>query len=168
MGAKTNTINPYMRNFQQSLIDGGIYTCLYDDGTGPPPKPANWDAIKARISRRRPSLDGFSEERFHEFVRVEMRAKKEKEFMEYVIPTIRGQIGNPDCTAGKIRFQNLEALIEHPLASGCPDLYYGSLPATVNKRVRDCLNTKSHQQLSKTCPSHRTSSSLRKDRMQVQ
>jgi hypothetical protein len=58
----TNTTNtastgPYNRNFQQNLIDGGIYPDGYEYPDGRVPAlPANWEEIQQRLAQPRPSL----------------------------------------------------------------------------------------------------------------
>src|SRR2546423_3017797 len=53
----TKSTGPYNRNFQQNLIDGGVYPPAYGypDGQAPA-KPDNWEEIRQRLTLPRPFL----------------------------------------------------------------------------------------------------------------
>ena len=132
----TNTTNtkssgPYDRDFQQNLIDGGVYPHAYRYPDGRlPAKPKNWDEINQRLVQHRPSLSPskFSEEAHEQFIQADADAFKEKQVMESVIPKISGKIANAKCVSGGIPFGNLAPLTDGTLKPGNPDLYYGARP----------------------------------------
>ena len=145
----TNTTNtrstgPYNRNFQQNLIDGGIFPDGYEYPDGRvPPQPANWEEINRRLSQPRPSLSpsNFSDEEFRKFKRADAHAPKEKQITTSVIPIIEGDIGDAKCISGGIPFTNLDHLTDGTLVPGNPDIYYGARPKRLDRRVRDELNS---------------------------
>src|SRR2546429_4549025 len=73
----TNTsksTGPYNRNFQQNLIDGGVYPEGYEyPDVRAPPQPDNWEEVNRRLSQPRPSLSPsrFSDEEFRKFKRAD-------------------------------------------------------------------------------------------------
>ena len=138
----TKSTGPYNRNFQQNLIDGGIYpaTYRYPDGRAPA-KPNNWEEINLRLSRPRPSLSPsiFPEEVFQKFVQADADASKEKQITTSVIPIIEGNIEDAKCVAGGVPFTNLDHLTDGTLVPGNPDIYYGARPEQLDRRVRDEL-----------------------------
>jgi hypothetical protein len=99
---------PYNRNFQQNLIDGGVYphAYRYPDGRVPA-KPNNWDEINRRPSQPRPSLSPskFSEEAHEKFVQADADAVKEKQVTISVIPIIEGISGTPNTFREESRSQ---------------------------------------------------------------
>ena len=140
----TNTVStgPYNRNFQQNLVDGGVYPYgyRYPDGRVPA-KPKNWEEINRRLSHRRPSLSPsrFSEEAHEKFKQSDADAVKEKQVSTSVIPVIEGDIGDARCISGGIPFTNLDPLTDGTLVPGNPDIYYGARPEQLDRRVRDEL-----------------------------
>ncbi|KAA6412265.1 MAG: hypothetical protein FRX48_04417 [Lasallia pustulata] len=133
---------PYHRNFQQKLIDGGVYphAYRYPDGRVPA-KPNNWEEINRRLSQPRPSLSpsSFPEEAFAKFVQAHADAVKEKQVTTSVIPVIEGDIGDARCVSGGIPFTNLDPLTDGTLVPGNPDIYYGARPEQLDQQVRDEL-----------------------------
>src|ERR1700677_326942 len=94
--ANTASTGPYNRNFQQNLVDGGVYPDGYEYPDGRMPElPVNWDEIKQRLAHPRPSLSPsrFPEEEFRKFKRADAHASKEKQVTTSVIPIIEGDIG---------------------------------------------------------------------------
>lgn len=76
----TESSGPYSRNFQQKLIDGGIYPDKYEYPDGRvPPKPDNLEEINQRLAQSRPSLSpsNFSYDKFEEFKRADAHVSKE-------------------------------------------------------------------------------------------
>lgn len=139
----TKSTGPYDRSFQQNLIDGGVYPHAYKYVDGRvPAKPHNWEEIKQRLARPRPSLSPsrFSEKTHEQFVDADAHAAKEKQVMTSVFPTIEGKIRDAKCVAGGIPFTNLDDLTDGTLAPGNPDLYYGARPEQLDRRVRDELS----------------------------
>jgi hypothetical protein len=136
----TRSTGPYNRNFQQNLIDGGVYPHAYRYPDGQvPAKPNNWDEINRRLSQPRPSLSPskFSEEAYEKFIQADADAVKEKQVTTSVIPIIEGDIRDAKCVSGGIPFTNLDHLTDGTLVPGNPDIYYGARPEQLNRRVRD-------------------------------
>lgn len=143
---KTTTIRnsrPYDRNFQQNLIDGGVYPDSYEYPDGRiPTNPNNWKEINQRLAQRRASLSPsiFSDEKFNEFRRADAHASKEDQVTKSVIPIIEGKITDAKCVSGKIPFTNLDHLTDGTLNPGNADLYYGARPEQLNRQVRGKLS----------------------------
>jgi len=139
----TRSTGPYNRNFQQNLIDGGVYPDGYEypDGRAPP-QPGNLQEIHRRLSQPRPSLSPskFSDEEFRKFKRADAHASKEKQITTSVIPIIEGEIGDAKCVSGGIPFTNLYHLTDGTLVPGNPDIYYGARPEQLDRQVRDELS----------------------------
>lgn len=140
----TNTAStgPYNRNFQQHLIDGGIYPHGYRHPDGRvPAKPDNWEEINRILSQPRPSLSPskFSEEAHEKFIQADVNAAKEKQVTTSVIPIIEGDVKDAKCVSGGIPFTNLDPLTNGTLVPGNPDIYYGARPEQLDRRVRDKL-----------------------------
>ncbi len=140
---RSKSTGPYDRNFQQNLIDGGVYPdrYTYPDGRTPP-KPTNWGDINRRLSRPRPSLSPsrFSDDAYEKFIQADADVAKEKQVTTSVIPVIEGDIGDAKCVSGGIPFTNLCALTVGQLVPGNPDIYYGARPEQLDLRVRDKLS----------------------------
>jgi hypothetical protein len=131
------------KNFQQNLIDGGVYPAAYRYPNGrAPARPGNWGDINRRLSQRRPSLSPprFTEEAFQKFVQADADALKEKQVTTTVIPIIEGNIEDTKCVSGGIPFTNLDPLTDGTLVPGNPDIYYGARPEQLDRRVRDELS----------------------------
>ncbi|CAD6440053.1 290bab11-0fa8-4ffe-a3f6-e626df4feab4 [Sclerotinia trifoliorum] len=140
-GATTTTKNTsvYSRNFQQHLIDNGIFPSFYryPDGTRPT-KPNNWKEIKRRLAQPHRSLSPsrFTEEMHEKFTQVDADAAKEEQVTRLVIPLIEGEVIDAKCVSGKIPLKNLRYLTDGSLVSGNPDLYYGARPEQLERQVR--------------------------------
>lgn len=140
---RSKSTGPYDRNFQQNLIDGGVYPhrYRYPDGR-PSPRPKNWEEINRRLSQPRASLSPskFSEGAHEDFIQADADAAKEKQLTTAVIPMIEGDVGDAKCVSGGIAFTNLLALTDGTLVPGNPDIYYGGRPEQLDRRVRDQLS----------------------------
>ncbi|KAK2595191.1 hypothetical protein QQS21_007096 [Conoideocrella luteorostrata] len=139
----TKSTGPYDTNFQQHLINHGIYPprYAYPDGSRPP-QPDNMDEIKQALARPRPSLSPsqFSDGKFDSFQDADTNAAKEPQVMSRVIPIIEGKIQDSKCTAGQIPFNNLNHLTDGSLTAGNPDIYYGARPEQLEPDVRKQLS----------------------------
>ena len=138
----TKSTSPYDRNFEQKLIDGGVYPAGYRHPNGQAAmKPENWEEIHVRLRQRRPSLSPskFSEEDFEKFVQADMDAAKEKQVTTSVIPIIEGNGTDTKCISGDTLFTNFEPLTDGTLVPGKPDIYYGARPEQLVRPVRDEL-----------------------------
>jgi hypothetical protein len=139
----TKSSGPYDRDFQQHLIDHGIYPHAYEYPDGRiPPKPRNWNDIRERLARHRSSLSPskFTDEMHEKFVRADAHAFKEKQITESVISVIEGDNGDARCVAGGIPLRNLDHLTDGTLVPGNPDRYYGARPEQLNRQIRDELS----------------------------
>ena len=138
----TKSTGPYNRNFQQNLIDGGVYPDGYEYPNGQvPAQPGNWDEINQRLLQPRSSLSPsrFTNEDFKAFQRADAHASKEKQVTTSVMPMIEGNIEDAKCVSGGIPFTNLDPLTDGTLVPGNPDIYYGARPEQLDRRVRDAL-----------------------------
>ena len=140
---RTKSSGPYSADFQQKLVDGGVYPLGYRHPDGrKQPKPSNWEEIKQRLQRHRPSLSqsAFSEGKFEEFEESDLLATTEHEATKYVIPTIEGRIADRRCVGEDLLFTNLNPLTDEISARAKPDLYYGARPEQLDRSVRDRLS----------------------------
>ena len=139
----TKSTGPYNRNFQQNLIDHGVYPDGYEYPDGEtPPEPENWQEINDRLAQPRASLSPskFTREDFRRFKRADQHASKEKQVCTSVIPIIEGNVGDAKCVSGGIPFTNLDHLTDGTLAPGNPDTYYGARPEQLDRRIREKLS----------------------------
>jgi len=74
-------------------------------------------------------------------VQADADAVKEKQVTTTVIPIIEGKISDSKCVSGGIPFANLEHLTDGTIVAGNPDIYYGTRPEQLNRRIRDELNS---------------------------
>jgi hypothetical protein len=140
----TGSSGPYSRNFQQRLIDGGVYPDEYEYPDGRvPPEPDNIEEINERLKQPRPSLSPsqFPNEKFREFKRADAHVSKENKATKTVVPIIEGKITDNKCVEGDVLFNNLAPLTEDMLTAAKPDLYCGARPEQLNRRVRDDLSS---------------------------
>ncbi|EXK26998.1 hypothetical protein ACKLNR_014539 [Fusarium oxysporum f. sp. zingiberi] len=143
----TNTTKsgPYDRNFQQNLVDHGIYPdkYLYPD-LQRPPKPGNLEELRGILKQRRRSLSPsvFPEDKFEVFQDADAHASKESQIIADVIPTIEGDIHDRRCVGRQIPFTGLDQLTDGTLVPGNPDLYYGARPEQLHRKVRRELKGK--------------------------
>jgi len=140
---RTKSTGPYDRQFQQVLIDNGIYPhgYRYSDGTVPP-KPDNWNQFGQMLARPRPSLSPsrFGDAEFDDFVQADADAGKEQQVCESVLPYIEGRVADGRCRSGGVPFGNLKDPTDRPLTQGKPDVYYGARPEQLDRGVRDALS----------------------------
>jgi hypothetical protein len=133
----------YDRDFQQHLVDHGVYPDEYEYPDGSvPAKPNNWTSINQILTQPRASLSPsrFSDEEFRKFKRAAATVPKEKQVSESVIPIIEGKIADIKCRSGGIPFTNFDPLTDGTLKPGNPDIYYGARTEQVNRKVRDELS----------------------------
>lgn len=142
---KTKKTTPYDREFEQNLIDGGVFPDCYrfPDGRDPP-EPDNWDEMNQRITQYRASLSSsnFSDGAHKKFRMTNAAATKEHKVIKSVISVIEGEIRDEKCVSGEIPFRNLVHLTDGTIVPGNPDLYDGARPEQLNKRVREDLSDK--------------------------
>ncbi|OJD28049.1 hypothetical protein ACJ73_00555 [Blastomyces percursus] len=140
---KTTSTTAYNRNFEQKLIDHGVYPKGYEYPDGRVPgKPNNWEEINERLAQPRASLSPskFSEREFQKFERADTNVSKEKPVATAVVPTIDGDIGDPKCVGGDYPFGNLAPLTDGTLANAKPDHFFGARPEQLKPEIRNELN----------------------------
>ncbi|KAI1974678.1 hypothetical protein LOZ53_003380 [Ophidiomyces ophidiicola] len=140
---KTTSTTAYNRNFEQKLIDNGVYPKGYEYPDGRvPAKPNNWEEINERLRQPRSSLSPskFCEKDFQKFERADTNASKEKPVTSFVVPTIDGDIDDPKCVGGDYPFGNLAPLTDGTLANAKPDHFFGARPEQLKPEIRDELN----------------------------
>ncbi|KAM5437012.1 hypothetical protein MferCBS31731_005667 [Microsporum ferrugineum] len=141
--AKTTSTTPYNRNFEQKLIDYGVYFPGYKyPGGQKPAKPNNWSELNERLARPRASLSPsrFSDREFEEFVDADLNASKEKPIVRYAVPIIEGRADDIRCVGGDYPFGNLAPLTDGSLANAKPDHFIGARPEQLDPKIRDSLN----------------------------
>ncbi|KAK4974081.1 hypothetical protein LTR66_011094 [Elasticomyces elasticus] len=135
---KTKSTTPYSGEFEQKLIDQGVYPDGYEDLDGNPASEAqNLEAIRRSLAQARASLgpSQFSETAFTQFKRENRRAKTESKAMANVIPVIAGSKDQKYDSAGDVAFSRLEKF-DPDLCAPKPDTYYGAKPVQIDRRVR--------------------------------
>lgn len=140
---KTTSTTAYNRNFQQNLVDHGVYPpgYKYPDGQKPA-KPNNWLELNERLAQPRASLSPskFSEQEFEEFREADMNASKEKPIVRLAIPIIEGHIDDVRCMGGDYSFGNFAPLTDGTLANANPDHFFGARPEQLSRQIRDELS----------------------------
>ncbi|ODH50722.1 hypothetical protein GX48_03230 [Paracoccidioides brasiliensis] len=140
---KSTSTTPYNRNFQQNLIDHGVYPDGYEYPDGRiPAMPNNWKEINETLARPRPSLSPlkFSDEHFRKFKRADTHASKEQPVTSSVIPIIEGDVDDPKCAGGGYPLGNLAPLTDGTLAQAKPDHFYGARPEQLDRQIRSELS----------------------------
>lgn len=136
---KTSATSAYSRNFEQNLVEHGVYPRGHEIKGKSLPEPSNVEEIREILFRPRESL--ILESDFRKFQRAEVRASKEKDVTTSVIPIFDGEINDdPKCAGGDYLFSNLAPLTDGSLAVAKPDHHFGVRPEDVNRQIRDELN----------------------------
>src|ERR1700722_5383969 len=138
---KTSKSSAYSSNFEQKLIDRGIYPKGYEfQNNRTPPAPMNLEDIRRRLTQPRPSLSPsqFLESDFNNFERHNDRARTEPNAMAKVVPIIAGDSDDQYPSQADVPFGHLE-LMDKDLVKPKPDLYYGAKPEQIDRQVRDEL-----------------------------
>jgi hypothetical protein len=137
-GATPKTKSSYDPNFEQNLIDGGIYPEGYEpDDTHPPIEPGNMDDIQTAMRAPRASLSPsrFTHADFQEFKRKVRRAGDEATARADIMSIIAGESRKKHYYAADRKFNHLEPLAED-LPTPLPDLYDGAYPQQIDRSVR--------------------------------
>ena len=132
---KTTKTSPYDGDFEQKLIDGGIYT--HNRAS----KPGNIQDIRERMARPRPSLSPshFDEESFEEFTEHCEEAANEAGAMANLVPIIAGEGRRRFHSNTDVSFSNLAPIVEDVTVPK-PDIYDGARPERIDPRVRHSLD----------------------------
>ena len=138
---KTGTTGAYDPQFEQLLIDNGVYSDGHEDSNGEVPEPDNILIIRERLARSRSSLSPshFDEATFKQFQRTNRLATSEQDVIRNVIPAIAGSGDGQYYNSGNIKFGNL-AKSDPNLCAPKVDGYDGARPIKIEKRVRNDLN----------------------------
>lgn len=137
---KTTLTSAYSRNFEQNLIEFGVYPDGHEIKGKGLPEPNNVEEIRETLARPRDSLNlGMSD--FLKFKRVAARASKEKNVTTSIIPIIDGEMDDdPKCVVGDYPFSNLAPLTDGSIAAAKPDHHFVAHPEDLNRQIRDELN----------------------------
>lgn len=138
----SRTGGTYSRNFEQHLIDHGIYPEGYRyPGGRKSEKPKNWTEINQRLSQPRASLSPskFADEEFETFKEANTYASNELPTTT-LVPTIEGGINDPKTVGGGYPFGNLKPLTDGTISSAWPDRFFGARPEQLDRKVRDDLS----------------------------
>ena len=123
----TRKSSVYSRNFEQHLIDHGIYK------NNRAPKPSNWAEINERLAQPRPSLSPsqFTEAAFEAFQQTNEDVLTENKVMSKAFPIIAGTADIP--SQENLRFTNLQDLTDGSITKAQPDFYDGARPEDLSK-----------------------------------
>ena len=130
-------------NFQQKLVDNGIYIVGHKlPSGGLPPKPTNWNDIINRLTQPSNSLSTFSEDEFNDFVQADNDAEDEEAVKREVIPKLL-TIGGRDGAQKSIKFTNLlplDNLEDDGFAVAQPNYYFGTGNLRLDAKARIALD----------------------------
>ena len=134
--------NPKDPNYQQKLIDGGVfpYGYKYPDGNRPP-LPPNWDETNRRLAQPRPSLSPstFPEEAYQKFVDADAEAFNEDAVEDSVLPAMLNAVGASSGAQKNVLFTSTQPITDG-IALAKPDYYYGAQPEQIHPHVRNELS----------------------------
>jgi hypothetical protein len=138
---RTKTTTPYSAEFEQKLIDRGVYPEGYEGSDGEPREPDNLQEIHQILAESRASLSPskLTDDHFKKFKRDNRRATSESKAMAEVIPFITGSGDKQFETSGDLPFNRL-LKFDSELSAPKPDKYYGARPEQINARVRRDLD----------------------------
>jgi len=134
----TRKSSAYKRNFEQHLIDHGVYPDGYG-GVRNVQEPHNWEEIHMKLAMPRASLSPsrFSREAFLDFKEKNQDALTENKVMSKVFPIITGTADIP--SQENLRFGNLKDLTDGSITKAQPDFYDGARPEDLNRQIREEL-----------------------------
>lgn len=128
----------YDPNFEQNLIDGGIYPEGYELGHNRPPiEPGNIYDIQTTMRAPRPSLSPsrFTLRDFQDFKRKVIGAGDEATRWAKIMSIVAGESRKQHDSAGDCQFNHLQPLADD-LPKPVPDLYDGAYPQQIDRRIR--------------------------------
>ncbi|KAI9779876.1 MAG: hypothetical protein M1816_003323 [Peltula sp. TS41687] len=140
--AKTKKASPYDPNFEQHLIDHGVYPDDYDfPDDREPQRPSNEEEILNGLAQPRPSLSPsqFSKTSFLDFKKINSRALSEDRIMRTAYPILAGNTKIPS-EEGKL-LTSWEPLTDGTLTTPKPDAYDGANPARIKWQIREQLGS---------------------------
>lgn len=137
---RTNTTDaykssPYDPNFEQKLIDSGVYP---DNRAS---KPGNWQEIQEHLRAARSSLSPsrFDDDDFERFQKLCQTASREPRTMQKAVSVVEGQDDTYFTSGGTVLFTKLEKF-DKDLSVPKPDVYDGARPEQINSDVRKRLD----------------------------
>ncbi|MCJ1410235.1 hypothetical protein MMC19_004320 [Ptychographa xylographoides] len=148
---KAKKSSAYDGGFAQHLADHGIYLEGYG-GDGNASEPDNQEEIIARlnVSRRSLSPSRFTRQKFLDFKQRNRGAANEAAIMNKAFPIIVGDADIP--SQHNLIFGNLQALTDGSITTGQPDIYDGSPPGKLDRRIRAKLGPYLEPSTNKSVP----------------
>ncbi|KAG8415312.1 hypothetical protein J3458_009170 [Metarhizium acridum] len=140
VGSKTRKSSAYNDDFEQHLVDHGIYPEGYEHPEScSTPEPANSSLTHQELLNSRASLSPsvFTESVFRDFKRKN-KTKSEGSVMRNVIPMIAGSTNIAN--EGDMPFTNLLSLTDDSTVKVVPDFFDGARASEVHGKVRHTLN----------------------------
>jgi hypothetical protein len=142
---KSGRSGAYDPNFQQILVDNGVFPYGYEYPDGQRPRlPGNWDEINRRLAQPRPSLSlsTFPDKKYEAFKQANVKASSEDAVKDSVLPAILRTIDGTNSAQKNKRFTNLAPLTEkgNELKDAQPDYYCGAQPEQLHQDVRNELS----------------------------
>lgn len=131
----------YDANFEQNLIDGGIYPVGHEpDGSEAQAKPRNMDDVRRVMRVPRPALSPsqFSDAAFDQFNRQIARAADEATVRADILSLVAGNGRKSHRSASDRLFNHLDP-VSDDLPPAEPDSYDGAPPRQIDRRVRHDL-----------------------------
>ena len=141
VSSKARRSSAYDKDFEQNLIDHGIYPKGYEYSDGESePEPLNLESVREELSAPRPSLSPsrFTPSAFKSFARANDRVISEGKVMSDLLPVIRGNADIPN--EGNLAFTNFYSITNGLTVDAVPDLYDGAQPRDIGKTIREDLN----------------------------
>jgi hypothetical protein len=127
-------------NFEQHLIDHGIYIKGYEYPDDQTPEPSNLDWIRRTFATLRPSLSPsrFSDSDFRSFARNNDRVIGENKVMRRVLPTLLGDADILD--EEDLLFTRLKSITDDITVDPKPDFYDGARLRDIDKRILEDID----------------------------
>ncbi|KAI9786743.1 MAG: hypothetical protein M1816_007814 [Peltula sp. TS41687] len=134
--SKTKRTGPYDPNFEQHLIDHGVYPPRYEKSQ----RPSNKDELLERLAQPRPSLSPSrfpADEKFDQFGSTAACALSEDMVAQKEYPILAGSA--QITSGGGNLLNNWAPLTDGTLKTSKPDAYDGANPGQIDKRIREQL-----------------------------
>ena len=140
ISSKSGKTTAYAEDYEQHLIDHGIYPVLHKHPDArPTPKPSNLGNIRQRLAQSRASLSPsqFDESAFNDFQRKNIRAVREKRVVRTVVPVLGGNSDIPN--EQDALFTKLSAITDDTIPKPMPDYFDGARRKDIHGAVKDEL-----------------------------
>ena len=140
ISSKSGKTTAYAEDYEQHLIDHGIYPVLHEHPDArPTPKPSNLGDIRQRLAQSRASLSPsqFDESAFDDFQRKNVRAVREKKVMRTVVPVLGGNSDIPN--EQDALFTKITAITDDTIPRPMPDYFDGARREDIHGAVKDEL-----------------------------